>query len=188
MTEQDAAAPAQTLQGEPGPVAPPPAVAWQIAVGVVIAVAAALLAWATWQLPAQPMQLDGGARLVPGLCAGVLCLCGGWLVWEALHGGWRHLPASTSAAHLQITPWVWVTAGLLLCALLMRQSGFVCAAALCYVLALQGLRAADQPGLGVRGARLVTDGVVGLLLAAVVYALFTKVLGISLPAGWLPWM
>ena len=81
-----------------------------------------------------------------------------------------------------------MTAGLLLCALLIRQSGFVCAAALCYVLALQGLRAAEQPGLGVRGIRLVTDGAVGLLLAAVVYVLFTKVLGISLPAGWLPWM
>lgn len=74
MTEQDAAAPAQTLQEEAGPMAPPPAVAWQIAVGVVIAVVAVVLAWATWQLPAQPLQLDGGARLVPGLCAGVLCL------------------------------------------------------------------------------------------------------------------
>lgn len=187
MKEQDAAAPAQALQAEGAVPPPPPLSAGQMAVGVVIALVALVLAWATWRLPAQPMAMDGGARLVPSLCAGVLLLCGLWLVWEAQHGGWRHVPAA-EAAHVQITPWVWVTAGMLLCAGLIRHSGFVVAAALCYVLALQGLRAAEQQGQGVRCSRWVVDAVVGLLLAVVVYVLFTKVLGIDLPAGWLPWM
>ena len=187
MTEQDAAASEQTLRGELG-VNASPAMAWQMAVGVVIAMVAVVLAVATWQLPAQPEALDGGARLVPGLCAAVLLLCGLWLVWEASHGGWRYLPGSLEAQTLQITPWVWVTAGLLLCAGLIRFSGFVVAAALCYVLAVQGLRAAAHPEQGLRGARMVVDVLIGLLLAAVVYALFTKVLGIDLPAGWLSWM
>ena len=40
---------------------------------------AVLLAWGTWQIPAQAHAMDGGARLVPGLCAGALLLCGLWL-------------------------------------------------------------------------------------------------------------
>ena len=73
-------------------------------------------------------------------------------------------------------------------ALLIRHSGFVLAAALCYVLALQGLRRAAQPDLPLRGRRVLTDVLVGLVLAALVYVLFVRVLGVSLPAGWLPWM
>ena len=76
MKEQDAAAPAQALQAEA--TVPPPVSAGQMAVGIVIALVALVLAWATWRLPVQPTAMDGGARLVPSLCAGVLLLCGLW--------------------------------------------------------------------------------------------------------------
>ncbi|MNT92241.1 Tripartite tricarboxylate transporter TctB family protein [compost metagenome] len=75
----------------------------------------------------------------------------------------------------------------MLSGLLMAHSGFVLAAALCYVLALQGLRLAAQPDLRVSGKRLASDVAVGVLIAGVVYGLFTQVLGIDLPAGWLAW-
>lgn len=188
MTEQDAARSAQTLPaaGERGGGSP--SRAWQTGVGGGIALVALALAWATWRLPAQQALADGGARLVPGVCASVLLLCGLWLVWEAHHGGWRNLPAGVEPAAVQITPWVWVMAGLLLSALLIRYSGFVVAAALCYVLAVQGLRQAAQPGLRLCGKRLGVDVLTGVAVAAVVYGLFARVLGIALPAGWLPWM
>lgn len=188
MTEKDAAMPAQTSPGDAMDTPDRHSATWQTGVGAAVALAALWLAWGAWQIPAQPMLEDGGARLVPGLCAAVLLLCGGWLTWEARHGGWRHLSADHGTAAARLTPWVWVSAGLLLSALLIRQAGFVVAAALCYVLALQGLRAAAQPGVRVQAKRLLVDGVTGLLLALVVYLLYTRVLQIGLPAGWLTWM
>lgn len=187
MTEQDAAVPAQAEQGPEPHSAKLPATTWQTGIGVAVAMAALGLAWGTWQLPGEVHINDGGARLVPGICAFVLLLCGLWLVWEARHGGWRNVPAPSAYASLQMTPWVWVSAGLLLSALLVAHSGFVVAAALCYVLALQGLRLAQQPGLRTRGLRLAADLLAGLLVAGLVYVLFTQVLGIHLPAGWLAW-
>lgn len=183
MTQTDAAASA----GERD-TAKQPSTAWQTGVGLAIVLAALVLALGAWQVPVPTPVEDGGARLVPGLCAAVLCVCGGWLVWEARHGGWRNASALSGGLHLQVTPWVWVSAGLLLSALLIRHSGFVLAGALCYVLALQGLRLAAQPDGRLHGARLAADVLIGLVLAVLVYLLFTRVLGIALPAGWLAWM
>lgn len=166
---------------------PLPSPLGQTCVGLAIACTALWLAWGTWQIPGPAQGGDSGARWLPGLCAAVLLLCGLWLVWEARHGGWRNAAALSGHASMQITPWVWVSAGLLLAALLIARSGFVLAAALCYVLALQGLRVAAEPGLRLRARRLVSDAAVGVVMAGVVFVLFTRVLGIPLPAGWLAW-
>lgn len=155
----------------------------QAVVGVVIAALALLMGISTLGAHAG----DAGAQLVPRWCAVALWLCGVWLVLEARRGGWRYMPTLGGGMSWQITPWVWVSAGFLMPALLMRTTGFVVAAALCYVLALQGLRMAAQPGWRVGARRLVGDGVVGLVLSVVVYALFAQVLGMTLPAGWLAW-
>lgn len=160
----------------------------QSAVGLALAAAALWLAWGTWQIPASTADaIDGGARLVPALCAVALLWCGLWLVWEARHGGWRNLAVRSGHGQARITPGVWVSAGILLGGLLMAQGGFVLAAALCYGLALQGLRQAAAPGQRLQLRQLAVDAVVGLLLAGVVYLLFTQLLGIALPAGWLAW-
>lgn len=185
MTEQDAALSAPSLEGTDS--APLPSTAWQTGVGVCVALAALWLAWGTWHIPAQAMSQDGGARLVPGLCAAVLLLCGLWLVWEARHGGWRNAATLSGHAVLQVTPWVWVSAGILLSGLLMAHSGFVVAATLCYVMALHGLRVAADPSARPHAHRMACDVAIGALIAAVVFALFTRVLGIALPSGWLIW-
>jgi len=162
---------------------------WQAGIGYAVALAALALGWATWQLPASDAT-DGGARLVPGLCAAALLLCGACLVWEARQGGWRSMPAKPTEGTVNWRAGVWVSAGLLLAALVVRYSGFVLAAALCYVLALQGLRLAQQPKLQLQlqGKRLLVDVITGLAVAGVVYALMTHVLGVALPAGRLSWM
>lgn len=187
MTEQDAAPSAQDMQADALHMAPRPSQAWQTGVGVAIALAALCLAWGIWHIPPQAGAEDGGARLMPSLCAAVLLLCGVWLVWEARHGGWRNAAALTGYAGLQWTPWVWVSAAWLLSALLVREAGFVVTAALCYMLAVQGLRRAAQPQARIEGKRLAVDGCVGVVLALVVFVLFTQVLGIALPTGWLSW-
>lgn len=185
MTKPDAALSAPPPEAQHS--APLPSTAWQTGVGVSIALAAVWLAWGTWQIPYPASSPDTGARWVPGLCAAALLLCGLWLVWEARHGGWRNAAVFSGHAAVQVAPWVWVSAGILLSGLLMAHSGFVVAATLCYVLALHGLRVAAEPALRLQARRLVCDVAIGGLIAAVVFALFTRVFGIALPAGWLTW-
>ena len=164
-------------------------VAWQTGIGGAVALAAVALAWATWRLPVGP-GVEAGARWAPAWCALALLLCGVCLVWEARHGGWRSMPAAAPMGpkRVNLAAGLWVSAGLLLGALLMRISGFVLAATLCYVLALQGLRLAEDAQRKLQGKRLLGDTLLGLLVATVAYALLCKGLGMNLPTGWLQWM
>ncbi len=71
---------------------------------------------------------------------------------------------------------------------LITTLGFILSCTVCFVLAARGLRNAQ--GKNAPGMRpWLTDLVVGLLIAAPVYWLFTKFLAINLPglthSGWL---
>ncbi|WP_081888877.1 tripartite tricarboxylate transporter TctB family protein [Comamonas aquatica] len=188
MTQEGAVPGVQPGPGEAPQGARRPVEVGQAAVGGAVALLALALAWGGGALPALAQAGDdGGPRLLPWLSAGVLLLCGLWLVWEAWQGGWRQMPPS-SGGRPQITAAVWVVAGLLLPAQLITQAGFVPAAALGYVLAVQGLRRADRPGEGLRARRLAADLGAGVVVAGGVYLLFTRVLGVTLPGGSWPWM
>jgi len=81
-----------------------------------------------------------------------------------------------------------VSAGVLANAALITTLGFIFSCALCFVLAVRGLRVAEgKPGGGLH--QTVKDAMVGLLIAAPVYWLFTKILAVNLPGltatGWL---
>lgn len=185
MTEKDPPAPSAHEAEASSPMVRSQNVC-QTLLGAAVTLLAILLAWGVVLLP-EAQADDGGARLVPGLCAAALLLCGLWLLNDAWHGGWRHMPDTSRAQQMHITPWVWVTAAWLLCALLIHYSGFVVAAALCYLLALQGLRLAADPTYRVNIQRLLRDALMGVLLACIAYVALTHVLGVSLPAGRLSW-
>jgi putative tricarboxylic transport membrane protein len=82
---------------------------------------------------------------------------------------------------------VWVSAGLLLNAALITTIGFILSCALCYVLAVQGLKRAfgRSRTAGPGWWTIVTGG----SISAPVYWLFTKFLAINLPGltstGWI---
>ena len=81
-----------------------------------------------------------------------------------------------------------MSVGLLANAALITTIGFILSCALCFVLAARGARLSQRQPSG--GARTwATDAVVGLLISAPVYWMFTKFLAISLPgltqSGWL---
>lgn len=130
-----------------------------------------------------------GPNFLPWLTAIVLTLCGAWIIWESRTGGYREMEAPSGAAHGYWAGFVWVSAGLLLNAALITTIGFVFSCALCYLLAVQGLRrAAGQPRAGAPRTWLV-DAVSGIVIAAPVYWAFTKFLAINLPgatgSGWI---
>ena len=188
LPEPTAAAPMPDLSN-PAPGGHIPPAPWQTAVGVLVLLVAVGMAWGAAQVPSDAGYGGVGPNFVPWLCTVGLALCGLGLVWEARTGGFRRTGDPGGAAQARWGPFCWVTAGLLLNALLMEHLGFVLGCALCYWMAVQGLRrAAHQPGVWhPRG--VVLDALCGLAIAAPVFWLFTQLLGINLPGitgtGWL---
>jgi putative tricarboxylic transport membrane protein len=161
----------------------------QTIVGAGVLLVAIGLAVGALQIPSDSGYGGVGPNFLPWLCAGVLGLCGVMLIWEAQTGGFRFAADPGGNPKADIMSFVWVSAGLLLNAALIAKLGFVLSCALCYVLAVQGLRrAAGQPHAGAV-ANWVKDVITGLLISGPVFWMFTKFLAINLPGltetGWL---
>ena len=115
-------------------------------------------------------------------------VCGALLVWEARSGGFREMEPPSGAPQGDWIALAWVSAGVLGCAALITRIGFVFACALCFALAVRGLRSAEgKPAGGLRQTAI--DAATGLVISAPVFWLFTKLLNINLPGltgtGWL---
>lgn len=148
----------------------------------------ALMAIGAWSIPSTAGYAGVGPNFLPWLVAVVLMLCGGVLVWEARSGGFRDAEEPSGAERGDWRALAWVAAGVLANAALITHIGFVLSCALCFVLAVSGLRSAEGRPAG-DARRIALDAVTGLLISAPVYWMFTKVLSINLPgltgSGWL---
>lgn len=129
-----------------------------------------------------------GPNAMPWFVALVLMLCGIWLVWEARSGGYREMEAPSGATQGDWRAAAFVIGGVVANAALITVIGFILACSLCFALAVRGLRMSEgKPGGSLH--RSLLDGLTGLIIAAPVFWLFTKVLAINLPglttSGWL---
>jgi putative tricarboxylic transport membrane protein len=181
-----AAAPAQEAAFEQ---AHTPRTTSQLLVGIAVLVIAGLLSWGAVHIPSQAGYSGVGPDFLPWLSASVLGLCGIWLCWEALTGGFHHLDAPDGAQHGDWGALTWVCAGLLSSAALITSLGFILSCTLCYVLATQGLRRATGQTHAGSFKTMGKDLVTGLLISAPVFWAFTHFLAINLPGltetGWL---
>jgi putative tricarboxylic transport membrane protein len=148
----------------------------------------AMLAFGATFISSEAGYAGVGPNFLPWVVAGVLSLCGGWLIYEARTGGFRQMETASGAERADGGAFVWVAAGLLANAALLTTLGFILSCTLCFMLAVRGLRQSEgKPHGGARG--LVLDLVTGFLIAAPAFWLFTKLLGINLPGltntGWL---
>ena len=160
----------------------------QTLVGAGVLGVAALLAFGAVSISSEAGYSGVGPNFLPWLVAAVLAICGAWMIWEARTGGFRDLEEPSGSERGWWPGLVWVSAGLLANAALITTIGFILSCALCYALAVQGLRraqgqAASSPGV------LLTDLVSGFAISAPVYWAFTKFLAINLPglttSGWI---
>lgn len=147
-----------------------------------------LLALGALQIPSEAGYSGVGANFFPWVVAAALAVCGAWLFWEARTGGFRLLEGHDEAARPDWFSLAWVGLGLLLNALLISRAGFVVSCSLLFMCAARGLRRATGEGRG-SPRRFVADAVIGALIAAPTYWLFTKALGLNLPGltttGWI---
>jgi len=160
----------------------------QTLIGVGALVAGAFLAWGARSLPAAIGYSGVGPAVLPWVMSAALLLCGGLLVWHAQRGGYRELEVGTGARRGDWCAMAWVSAGILANAALVTTAGFVLSCALCFTLAVRGLRMSEgKPAGGPR--QVLVDAVTGFLIAAPAFWLFTKVLAINLPGltatGWI---
>lgn len=160
----------------------------QVLVGLLVLATGIALAAGALAIPGEAGYGGAGPNFLPWVVAAVLSLCGVLILREALTGGFRDREPPSGAERGWWPGLVWVSAGMLANAALISSAGFILSCALCYLLAVQGLRRAQGQRAGTTRV-LATDAASGLAIAAPVYWLFTKFLAISLPGltqtGWI---
>jgi putative tricarboxylic transport membrane protein len=148
----------------------------------------ALLAFGALSIPGGAGYGGVGPNFLPWVVSAALLVCGGLLMKQALTGGYRDRDEPSGAPQGDWVAFAWVSAGVLVTAALVTRVGFVLACALCFALAVRGLRGAEgKPAGDVK--RTLIDAATGLAISLPVYWLFTKLLAINLPGltgtGWL---
>jgi len=141
-----------------------------LALGAGVAVGTALL-------PAEGGYARIGPNFIPAVVAFGLIVAGAFLLYEALTGGWRNMPAAAERTEhaLHWGAFAWISAGLIAHMALIQWAGFVVAGAVLFACVARGF------GSG----RALRDAAVGLALALGVFLFFVRVLNVSLPGGWL---
>jgi putative tricarboxylic transport membrane protein len=157
-----------------------------VAAGVVL-LGLGLMAGAV-DIPSAAGYAGVGPNFLPWVVAIGLLACGGFLVWEAVSGGFRNLDEPDGAEHGHWPGFVWVSAGILANAALITTIGFIFSCALCFVLAVRGFMSSEgRLDLSMRA--WIKDTLIGMAISAPVYWMFTQALSISLPGltntGWL---
>jgi len=160
----------------------------QTLVGAGVLVLGLLIVAGATQISSEAGYGGVGPNFLPWVVGGLLALCGAFLVWEALTGGFRELEAASGADTGHWPGFVWVSAGLLANAALITSIGFILSCTLCFVLAVRGFRSSEgKLDLSLRA--LVVDALIGMAIAAPVFWMFTKFLAINLPGltdtGWI---
>ena len=160
----------------------------QTLVGAGVLVLGLLIAAGATQISSEAGYGGVGPNFLPWVVGGLLALCGAFLVWEALTGGFRELEDASGAETGHWPGFVWVSAGLLANAALITRIGFILSCTLCFVLAVRGFRSSEgKLDLSLRA--LVIDALIGMAIAAPVFWMFTKFLAINLPGltdtGWI---
>ena len=165
-----------------------PAQRYQTCVGVGVVILALGLGVGAIGIPSEAGYGGVGPNFLPWLVSVGLLLCGGFLLYEVRTGGFRDMEEAGDGHPPYWPGFVWMSAGLLVNAALITTLGFILSCALCFVMAVRGLRHAEgQVTTGLRS--WVVDTITGLLIAAPVFWMFTQFLAINLPGltrtGWL---
>ncbi len=146
-----------------------------IAAGVVVL--GVLMALGTMQLPEATGYAKVGPRLVPAIVSGGLILLGLMLLKEAWFSGFKDVDEEEATATPTHWPaFAWISAAMIINGILMVPAGFVIAGVVMFVMTARGFGS----------MRWVQNALIGLVIASLTYAFFNYGLGLSLPAGLLP--
>ncbi len=151
----------------------------ELALSLGVAALGVAAAFVTAGLPGEGGYAGIGPNFIPALVAGGLILLGGWLLAEALAGGWRNAPPDAAVARgehaFDAAAFGWVSAALFAHMALIGSAGFV----------LSGMVLFAGVARGFGSRRPARDLATGVALSLAVFLFFVKLLNVNLPAGWL---
>jgi putative tricarboxylic transport membrane protein len=148
--------------------------AGQVAVAAGVTVLGALVLWGGLYLPTSGGYAQVGPGVVPRVVGVLIVILGAALLREAYTGGFRgvdeeaevHLPMDWPA-------FAWVSGGIIAYGLLIEHLGFILSSTVLFVMVARGFNS----------RRFGLNAGTGVVLAAIVYAIFNYGLGLTLPAG-----
>lgn len=146
----------------------------QLAVAAGVVAIGALVLGGSFFLPAGGGYAQVGPAVVPRVVGVVLLILGGFLIREALTGGFRDV--DEEAEKKLPMDWVafgWVAGGVIAYGLLVETAGFIISSTILFVMVARGFNS----------RRWGLNAGVGVALAFVIFAIFNYGLGLSLPAG-----
>jgi putative tricarboxylic transport membrane protein len=147
--------------------------AWpEAAIGIGLLVFAALVLWATSQIPVSPLYAKIGPTIFPYITAGGLTVFAVLMIVEATRGGWQ--PEEEKEVPIDWRALAFVVAGLVVNVVLIVPLGFILASTAMFVLIAYGFGS----------TRVGWDAAVGFAVALVAYFGFAKFLGVNIGAGW----
>jgi putative tricarboxylic transport membrane protein len=151
---------------------------WQFGIaGFVLTLAAVFFIGAT-QLPSDGGYAGIGSSFVPYVVALFLASVGGLLLFQVATGGFRNFTDSVADVLADYRGALWVSAGVLLMALLITRIGFVLAATILFTCVARGF-----------GSRVWwRDALIGAALVLPIFWLFTLVLDVNLPRLFNDWL
>ncbi|MFN7855342.1 MAG: tripartite tricarboxylate transporter TctB family protein [Acidovorax sp.] len=160
----------------------------QTLIGVGLVLLALAMAWGARSISSDAGYGGVGPNFFPWVISTALLICGVLCVVHALTGGFRNLEEGSGDARAHWKGFIWVSAGLLLNAMLITTLGFILSCALCFVLSVRGFKSSEG-ALDLRPQAWIKDAFIGMAVAAPVYWMFTQLLAINLPGltntGWL---
>lgn len=140
-------------------------------IGLGFVIAGAAMAWQTFLIDADAGYAGIGPRFFPLVIAAGLAVCGIALGVQAARGGYRNLePPAAPADRAGARSLAWIVGGLAFQLLTIGQIGFVPTGTVLFVCVARAF--------GTQSWR--RSGLIGALLALVVWAIFTQLLGVSL--------
>lgn len=154
----------------------------QFSIGVAVLVIAAVMGIGSLSIRADSGYSGVSPAFLPLVVCAALSVCGVLLCWQAWRGGFNNVEVDV-AEKSDWQGFAWVSVGLLLNAALINHLGFVFSCTLLFMLAARGFRGKAPL------KQWLLDFATGVCLSAPTFWLFTKGLGLTLPAltktGWL---
>ena len=115
-----------------------------------------------------------GPAIMPRVVGIGLLIAAAFLCYEVFRGGFRnHDEAAERALKTDWAALAWISAGLILYGLLIEKAGFIIASIVLFLCIARGFNS----------RRWASNALIGLVLAALIFSMFTYGLGLNLPKG-----
>lgn len=147
--------------------------AFEALIGAGLVVAGAAMAWQTFLIDADAGYAGIGPRFFPLAIAAGLALCGVLLMGQAAWGGYRNLDFDLTGPRLDrssLSGLLWIVGGLLFQLLTISTFGFVPTSAVLFLCVARAFGVTSW----------IKSLAIGAVLALVIWAIFTQLLGVSL--------